>query len=113
VVLVATCLLSACSGPRFVDRIVFVNGTDYSVSADVGGEADGWLGLGSIPAHGSRAVEQVIDQGTSWTFRFSYGYHHPYEVEVSRRELAGAGWRVEVPGELEADLRAEGVPPSP
>ncbi|HEX2295574.1 MAG TPA: hypothetical protein VHN37_09730 [Actinomycetota bacterium] len=110
---VAPCLLFACSGPAFVERVVLVNDTDYSVSVDVRGETDGWLSLATLPSHRSRAIGQVIDQGMTWTFRFSHGYHDPFEVELSRRPLADADWRVEVPAELEADLRAEGVPPSP
>ncbi|MDQ3953550.1 MAG: hypothetical protein M3279_11420 [Actinomycetota bacterium] len=112
--LVAALLLPAgCGSVTFVDRVVVVNDTDYSANVDVTGDDGGWLGLGSIPPHETLTVGQVIDQGARWTFRFSYGSHDPVELEIDRRDLARAGWRVEVPPELETNLRAGGVPPPP
>ncbi len=102
-----------CESVTFVDQVVVVNDTDYSANVDVTGEDGGWLGLGSVFPHGTRAVGQVIDQGARWTFRFSYGSHDPVELEISRQDLVRADWRVEVPPELEAKLRAEGVLPPP
>ncbi|MDQ3914724.1 MAG: hypothetical protein M3323_05240 [Actinomycetota bacterium] len=90
-----------------------MNDTDYSANVEVTGEDGGWLGLGPVRAHETRAIGHVIDQGARWTFRFSYGPHDPVELEISRQELVSAGWRVEVPPELETNLRAEGVPPPP
>jgi hypothetical protein len=113
VFLPALLLLSACDGVTFVERVVVVNETDYSANVDVRGSGGAWLGLTTVSAHDSREVGQVIDQGALWTFRFSYGKQDPVELDISRDELVEAGWRVEVPSELEENLRAEGVAPPP
>jgi hypothetical protein len=112
-ILAATMVLTACNGVSFVERILLVNETEYSANVDVRGEGGGWLGLGTVSANETREVGDVIDQGPTWTFRFSYGGHDPVEVTVGKQELIEAGWRVEVPEELEENLRAEGVPPPP
>ena len=109
----ALLLVAGCESVTFVDRVVVVNETDYSAHVEVTGEDGGWLGLGLAPAHQTHAVGQVVDQGTRWTFRFSYGSHDPVELEISRQDLVRGDWRVEVPPELETKLRVEGVPPSP
>jgi hypothetical protein len=106
-------LLTACNGVSFVERVLLVNETEYSANIDVRGEGGGWLSLSTVSANETREVGDVIDQGPTWTFRFSYGSHDPVEVTVGKQELIDAGWRVEVPEELEENLRAEGVPPPP
>lgn len=103
----------ACDGVSFVERIAFVNETDYSANVDVRGEDGGWLGITTVQPHETREVGMVIDQGDRWTFRFAYGGHDSVEVEISKKELIDAGWRVEVPTELEEKLRAAGVAPPP
>jgi hypothetical protein len=110
-VLVALSSLTACDEPTFVERLVVVNETDYHANVDVRGMEGGWLGLTKVPANQDREVGDVIDQGPSWTFRFSYGSRAPVDVTMSKQELIEAGWQVEVPAELEDRLQAEGVPP--
>lgn len=105
--------LFACDSADFVERVVLVNEIDYPANVDLRGDGGGWLGLSTVPAHQTREIERVIDQGDTWTFRFSYGEREPVEVEISRKELVDAGWRVEVPEELERILRDEGVPLPP
>lgn len=111
--LVAAFLLAACDGAAFVDRLVVVNDTSYDSHVEVRGGSGGWLGVTMVPAGSTREVQDVIDQGATWIFRFSYAAYEPVEVEIARSELVDAGWRVEVPEELEQDLRGEGVPPPP
>ena len=106
-------LLAACDNVAYVDRIVLVNETDYVADIAVRGDTGGWLGLTRVPAHETREVEQVVDQGSVWTFRFSYGKYDPVELEMSKAELRDGGWRVQVPAELEERLQAEGVSPPP
>lgn len=103
----------ACSDVRFVDRIEVVNETDYPANVDVRGRSGGWVDLTTVGAGEVREVEEVIDQGGSWTFRFSYGGRAAVESTFSRSALAGADWRVEVPADLEQSLRNEGVPVPP
>ncbi len=106
-------LLTVCDGVAFVQRVIIVNETDYSAKVEVRGESGGWFGLTTVSEQETLEVGEVIDQGSSWTFRFSYGSHHPVALTMSKKELIDAGWRVEVPEEFEENLRAEGVPPPP
>ena len=106
-------LLFACDGVSFVERVVLVNEVDYPANVDVRGDDGGWLGLSTVPAHQTREIKQLIDQGDTWTFRFSYGKHESVVMEIAREELMDAGWRVEVPDELERILHDEGVPLPP
>ena len=106
-------LLTACDNVTLVERVVLVNETDYSANVEVRGENEGWLALGTLSPQEAREVTQVIDQGSSWTFRFSYGGHDPVELMLTKSELIDADWRVEVPDELEDNLQAEGVPRPP
>lgn len=106
-------LLPTCDAAGVVERVVLINEIDYSANVDVRGDGDAWLGLTTVPAHQTREVQQVVDQGDRWTFRFAYGPHEGVEVELTRDELVDAEWQVEVPAELEVNLREEGVLPPP
>jgi hypothetical protein len=111
--LAALLVLPACDAVTFVERIILVNDTEYSADADVRGESGGWLDLTTVEARETGEIREVIDQGSRWTFRFSYAHYDPVEVTVNKKDLIEAGWRVEVPIELEENLRAAGVPPPP
>jgi hypothetical protein len=104
---------AGCSSEAFVDEVVIDNPTDFAANVGVtGGERDGWLDLGTAESHSERTVEQVIDQGSTWIFRFSYsGYEE--EVELSRDGLERSGWRVQVPESFATALRDRGVLPPP
>lgn len=104
-------ILAACDGVQFVDRVILVNRTDYPANVGLRDETGGSLGLATVPAESTREIREVIDQGTTWTFRFSYGGHEPLEVTLTKRELIAADWRVEVPLEFEQQLRQKGVIP--
>ena len=96
-----------------MERVEIVNETSYSAKVEVSGSDRGWLVLTTVSPRSTIEVNEVIDQGDRWSFRFSYGTQEPVDVEVSRAELAEAGWQVEVPLELEEQLRAEGIVPPP
>jgi len=104
---------AGCADQPFVNEIVIDNPTDYIASVDVTGpRSDGWLNLATTDAHSESTVQEVIDQGDTWVFRFGYsGYEE--QVEVARAELAEAGWRVQVPDSFAAALRDRGVLPPP
>ena len=114
---VGTCLLlegAACSGVSFVDEVTIVNDTEYSAHVDVTGKArDGWLGLTVVGPQSTTTVEEVIDQGEVWIFRFDYVGKYEEDVEISRRELEGRGWTIEVPQSFGQQLRDLDVPPPP
>ena len=114
---VGTCLLlegAACSSVSFVDEVTIVNDTEYSANIDVTGKArDGWLLLTTVEPHSTTAVEEVIDQGEKWTFRFDYVGKYDQEVEISRRELEQDDWTIEVPQSFEQRLRDLNFSPPP
>lgn len=113
-VLAATAvLLAGCDEVSFVERVVIVNDTVYAPRVEVRGREGGWLPLMTAPPGETREVRQVIDQGDTWIFRFTYTRYDPVEVELSKIELEESDWRVEVPEELELMLRSEGVLPPP
>ncbi len=112
-ILAAAVFVTACGSVTFVERIIIVNATDYPARVEVRDQSGGWLGLTTVSAHEIREVTEVIDRGTSWTFRFSYGSHAPVERTMSRDDLTDAAWRVEVPDELEENLQMEDVSPPP
>jgi hypothetical protein len=107
-------LLGACSSVSFVDELSIVNETEYSADVEVTDEdRDGWLALKPVEPNSTTVVEDVIDQGEVWTFRFDYLGRYRVEVEVSGRELAQSDWNIEVPQSFEQRLRDMGVPPPP
>lgn len=105
-------MFTACSDVEFIDKIHIGNPTDYNASVDVRGEGGGWLALTTVVANETRTVEQVIDQGSSWTFRFSYAGHE-VASKYKRDALVESGWRLEVPSEFETQLRDAGVEEPP
>ena len=117
VVALGACVLlggAACSDASFVDELTVINDTEYSANVDVTGkERDGWLGLTLVQPQSTTTVEDVIDQGGVWIFRFDYAGKYEQEMEISRRELARNDWTVEVPQSFKDRLRDLDVPPPP
>lgn len=111
---VALLWLAACSGPPpRVDRITIVNPTGYDLDVDVAGpERASWLPVAIVEARSERVAEEVIDQGQMWVFRFRHWGDPVGELSLARAELEVAGWRVEVPGEVEERLQGLQRPPS-
>ncbi len=111
---IAAFLIGGCSNVAFVDQVTIVNDTGYSADVEVSGRTrDRWLGLATVGAESTHTVEQVIDQGEVWIFRFDYVGKHQEEVEIPRRELEREGWTIRVPQTFEQRLRELGVPPPP
>jgi hypothetical protein len=113
-VLVMVFWVVACAGPPpRVDRITIVNPTGYDLDVDVAGpERGGWLPVAIVEANSEDAAEEVIDQGEVWVFRFLHWGDSVGELSITRAELVGDGWRVEVPEEVEERLQQLGRPPS-
>lgn len=113
---VGACLLlggASCSGGSFVDETI-VNDTEYSANVDVTEkERDGWLSLTVVEPQSTATVEEIIDQGEVWIFRFAYVDRHEEDVQISRRELEENNWTIEVPPSFEQRLRDLDVPPPP
>ena len=113
VVLLAALTISLSRGPSFVPRVTIDNPTVYRLQVDVGSPGEsGGLNLGVLPRAGATTVEEVVDRGESWEFRFSYGGQTGGAVTVSRDQLDQEGWRLTVPLQVEERLREAGLPPS-
>lgn len=113
-VVVLPVLVRLTAGPSFVDRISFDNRSEYDLLVEVtGAERDGWLILGTARRETTTTVEEVIDQGDDWIFRFFVEGGEAGELRVERSRLEGDRWKVAVPERVAAELRAKGAPPSP
>src|SRR5688572_10155282 len=74
--------------PTFVDRIELVNRSPYELSVDVrGAAARGWVPLGYVDQEASTPVDEVLDQGGRWTFRFRSQGRSGGQLTVSRAQL--------------------------
>jgi hypothetical protein len=101
------------SGPSAVPELTIANPTLYQVDVDVtGADRSGWLPLGSVRRESEQTVQDVIDPGQQWVFRFRYGGRDAGELTLSRDDLRAAGWRITVPQAVGDRLRDEGVGPS-
>jgi hypothetical protein len=105
---IGACILlvsSACSDVSFIDEVTIVNETEYPAHVEVSdGTGDAWMGLTTVDPQSTMTVEEVIDQGEMWVFRFDYVGKYHEEVEISRRELEQGDWTIEVPSSFEEGL---------
>jgi hypothetical protein len=93
-----------------VARLAIDNPTAFDINVDVaGGEGGGWFPLGTIDRETESVLEEVVDPGSTWVFRFSYGGVDGGELAVSRSELRGAGWQLAVPPGVSERLTAAGL----
>ena len=94
----------------YVARLAIDNPTAFDVNVDVAdGEGGGWFPLGTLDRERETVLEEVIDPGSTWVFRFSYAGVAGGELTVSRSELRGAGWQLAVPPGVSERLAAAGL----
>jgi hypothetical protein len=100
--------------PATVGQITFSNETPYTVTVEVsGGGHDAVLPIASVERQSTLVVEQVIDQGDTWTFH-AYGQGADGgRFTVARADLAAADWKVVIPPVVGERLQAAGAPPTP
>ena len=102
----------ALRSPTFTDQVAVVNDTPYSVNVDVHGER-GRIGLGAVPAGETMAISDVLDQGDTWTFEFSYAdVEDAGELQITRDDLETNDWTIEVPDDVSHRIQREGIGPS-
>ena len=107
-------MVAACSDSAFVETITIVNETGYPAHVEVSDASrEEWLGLTVGKQDSETAVEQVIDQGELWVFRFDYAGKHREEIEIPRAELKESNWRVIVPASFGEALGRKGIQPPP
>jgi hypothetical protein len=99
--------------PSFVREVTVDNPLVYKVNVEVNpGDGAGWTGLGTVRRETSKTVEKVVDQGPTWTFRFTYGGELGGDMTVNRSDLRANGWRITVPPDVGDRLRQAGLNPS-
>jgi hypothetical protein len=114
VLAVVAVILVGAGDESFVAHVRVDNQTPYDVAVDVAGATrDGWMGAGFAQRRTTTEFSDVVDQGATWVFRFSYAGVDAGEVTVARSTLEGAGWRVAVPASVVDRLVAAGVSPPP
>lgn len=109
-----TFVVDLSSGPATVPRITFDNPTPYALDVEVSpGPGAGWTSAGSVRQQSSAEVQEVIDQGPEWIFRFDSQGESGGELRLSRAELAASDWHVAIPAEVGRRLAEAGAPPNP
>ena len=101
-------------GPDFVDRIKVDNPTPFELDTTItSGTHDGWTAIAPSEARTTTTVDDVVDQGSTWIFRFSRAGVNAGEVRVSRSDLERSGWTVRIPERLGDTLLNAGEQPLP
>ena len=91
-------------------RITIENPLPYLINVEVTGvRRDGWFDLGAVGREQTKVVQEVVDQGDKWVFRFSYGGVEGGELLMGRHDLANAGWKITVPAAVADRLRDAGL----
>jgi hypothetical protein len=86
------------------------NPTPYLVDVAVtNGAHDGWTLLGAVQPGERIDVQDVVDAGSTWVFRFDSGPTPGGEITVSRTRLGKDGWTVRVPDAVQARLARSGA----
>jgi len=116
--LAATVLLSfvagLSTGPKTISRITFENPTVYALDIEVSpGTETGWTSAGSVRQQSTADVQEVIDQGDVWLFRFDSQGLSGGQLRLTRADLETSGWHVSIPVEVGTRLAEEGAPPTP
>lgn len=103
-------LTSLLDGPAVVDRITVENPTNYDITVHVSNaEGRDWLAAGTVRRRSTDDLEQIIDQGEMWTFRFSAQGEEGGQLRRTRQELQSARWRIRLPDGVNQELQAKGA----
>jgi hypothetical protein len=82
------------------ETLRFDNRTGVAVRVTASDEGrTGWLPVATIDAQGRARIEQVIDQGDVWRFRYEVGPDRIAELRRTRGQLEAAGWTVVIPAD--------------
>ncbi len=107
-------LVDLSGSPRTVPRLTYENPTEYAVSVEVSrGTEAGWTSAGFVAPRATAVVEEVVDQGDVWLFRFHGQGESGGELRLTRRQLEASNWVVTIPAEVGRRLAAAGAPPTP
>lgn len=99
--------------PQVVPRLTIVNPHDWFANVEVtSGGANHWTALLGVDRQGTRQLEEVYDQGSTWRFRFSYANVDGGEMTISRHDLAAANWTIRVPDQFAQRMKEAHLPAS-
>ncbi|MCU1429324.1 MAG: hypothetical protein JWL83_3324 [Actinomycetia bacterium] len=97
----------------FVSHVDVANASEFAVEVQVSApNHDGWMALGTAVNGTSTSFREVYDQGAAWTFHYN-AQGLRADVQMSRDDLARAGWKVQVPQALAERLRAAAAAATP
>jgi len=100
--------------PAKAPAITIDNPTDYTAMIEASGPGpDGWVGIGIVEPHSTVVATEVVDQGSTWSLRFTSQGERFGDFEISRDQLAADDWHYSVPTEIGGQLAEAGVPHSP
>jgi hypothetical protein len=98
--------------PETIDTVSVTNPTGYDIGVEVRGAEGGWMPMSTAQPNTTTVVKDVIDQGSSWTIRFTAQGQQAGQLELRRQALEAAGWEIEIPASTEEFLRdASALPP--
>ena len=100
--------------PSHVSSVTIRNPAEYRLNVGLADEHGARaLPLGAVDRGTYLTVDDVLEQGDTWVFTFSYGGVRATELRLSRDDLAATDWTVVVPDNAGGALEAAGLEPSP
>ena len=114
-VVVAVILLAQrLPAPDKAPPLSITNSSAYAVTMEASGPGqDGWITVGVVDANTTVVAREVVDQGSTWTLRFTSQGREFDGYDIARSQLASDGWHYTVPDEIGSQLAEAGVPKSP
>lgn len=99
-------------GRGSIDEVSITNPGEFDVLVEVsGGKGSSWVSLGYVPPTATETIDGVVDQGSTWVFRFT-AQGEDVEVRASRASLKANGWKVSVPARFIESLRPTAPAPA-
>ena len=117
--IIAVCVLGLLVGTLVLDKpervdIEISNPTAFALSIEVTDiEREGWQPTARLGPGATRTIEDIIDQGGIWVFRFFGQGRDGGELEVTRHDLERADWHLDIPAAIGDLLAAQGALPTP
>jgi hypothetical protein len=82
------------------EALRFDNRTDVAVRVTASDDGrNGWLPVATVDGRGRSRVDEVLDQGDVWRFRYEVGPDRIAEVRRTRDQLEAADWTVVIPAD--------------
>ena len=91
-----------------------VNPTSRDIHVSLRRQDDrGVVGIGTVAPDETYQFREVVEHGDAWVVIFSSAGVVGGELSLSRQQLAERAWIITIPMEVDRDLAAAGVSPSP